>query len=127
MGSAANAPALDHVQIAAPAGCEDAARGFYGELLGLTEIEKPMRLRPGGGVWFGLAGAQLHVGVDEQFVPAAKAHPALRVGTTQLDALAARLAAGHARLEWDHKIDGVRRFFTFDPWGNRLELLAVDG
>ena len=128
MGSAAHTPALDHVQVAAPAGCEDAARGFYGELLGLIEIEKPVRLRPGGGVWFLLAaGAQLHVGVDERFVPAAKAHPALRVGAMQLDALAARLAAGHAPVEWDHEIEGVRRFFTFDPWGNRLELLAVDG
>ena len=122
MGSA---PALDHVQIAAPAGCEAQARSFYGGLLGLAEVDKPAALRDRGGVWFSLSGAQLHIGVAEPFVAAAKAHPALRVAPTQLDALAQRLAETGARVVWDHELPGVRRFFTADPWGNRLELLAV--
>ena len=74
-------PVLDHVQVAAPAGCEGQARRFYGALLGLDEVEKPEALRTRGGVWFALGGgAQLHVGVvSEGFVAALKAHPALRL------------------------------------------------
>jgi catechol 2,3-dioxygenase-like lactoylglutathione lyase family enzyme len=125
---------LDHVQIAAPPGCERAARGFYGELLGLPELPKPDGLQGGGGVWFvqgggGVwfaAGAQeLHVGVAEAFEPARKAHPGLRVDSeTALDALAGALATAGAAVEWDDRIPGRRRFFTRDPWGNRVELLA---
>jgi catechol 2,3-dioxygenase-like lactoylglutathione lyase family enzyme len=111
-------PELDHVQVAAPPGCEAAAREFYGELLGLAEVEKPDSLRGRGGAWF----EQLHVGVEEDFRPARKAHPALRV--ENLDELATRLAAAGKRVEWNEEIPGVRRFFTFDPWGNRVELLA---
>jgi catechol 2,3-dioxygenase-like lactoylglutathione lyase family enzyme len=110
---------LDHVQVAAPPGCEAEARRFYGELLGLTEVEKPEVLRGRGGVWFG----PLHVGVEEPFTPARKAHPALRVAAGELDALAARLAAAGCTVEWNEEITNVRRFFTFDPWGNRVELL----
>ena len=74
------APALDHVQVAAPPGCEPEARRFYGQLLGLVELEKPAPLRARGGVWFALGGgAQLHIGVEDPFAPARKAHPALRV------------------------------------------------
>lgn len=126
LGSADEPPALDHVQVCAPPGCEQAARRFYGDVLGLIEIEKPVRLRPQGGAWFALDGGQLHIGVSEPFVPARKAHPALRVDGTWLDALAARLSGAGATVEWDHQIDGVRRFFTVDPWGNRLEVLAVE-
>jgi catechol 2,3-dioxygenase-like lactoylglutathione lyase family enzyme len=111
---------LDHVQVAAPPGCEAEARRFYGELLGLAEVEKPEALRGRGGVWF----EPLHVGVEEPFAPARKAHPALRVSAAELDALAARLAAAGAPVEWDDAVPGVRRFYTADPWGNRLELLA---
>lgn len=127
MGSAVQPPALDHVQVAAPPGCEEAARRFYGELIGLPELEKPAQLRGRGGVWFSLSGAQLHVGVAERFVAADKAHAALRVSATRLDLLAEGLAEAGARVLWDHELQGVRRFFTFDPWGNRLELLAVAG
>ena len=109
---------LDHVQVAAPPGCEAAARAFYGELLGLEEVEKPQPLRGRGGVWF----RQLHVGVETDFTPARKAHPALAVG--DLDALALRLEAAGARVEWDGALPGVRRFYTSDPWGNRVELLG---
>jgi catechol 2,3-dioxygenase-like lactoylglutathione lyase family enzyme len=123
--SAVGAPALDHVQVAAPAGCEAQARRFYGELLGLAELDKPVALRERGGVWFALAGAQLHVGVAEPFTPARKAHPALRLaGNESLRALARRLEAGGAPIRWDDELAPVRRFFTEDPWGNRLELLA---
>ncbi len=116
--------ALDHVQVAAPPGCEQQARAFYGELLGLTEIDKPESLRADGGVWFEVGSDQLHIGVEDAFSPARKAHPALRVPPAGIDALATRLAAAGARVEWDHRLQMVRRFFTYDPWGNRLELLA---
>jgi catechol 2,3-dioxygenase-like lactoylglutathione lyase family enzyme len=119
-------PALDHVQVAAPAGCEARARWFYGELLGLDEVEKPSPLRGRGGVWFALAsGAQLHVGVADRFVAAAKAHPGLRVASVDaLEAVADRLRGGGAPVTWDEELPRVRRFFTADPFGNRLELLA---
>ncbi len=119
--------AIDHVALAAPPGCEAQAREFYGGLLGLAELEKPEPLRGRGGVWFALAAGQLHIGVEEPFSPARKAHPALRVPAAGLDALAARLAAAGAPVQSDDLIDGVRRFFTEDPWGNRLELLGADG
>jgi catechol 2,3-dioxygenase-like lactoylglutathione lyase family enzyme len=106
---------LDHVQVAAPPGCEAEARGFYGRLLGLPEIEKPERLKPRGGVWFECGAQQLHVGVAADFTPATKAHPAFV--TTELDALAERLTAAGVPVRWDDE-----RFFTEDPWGNRLEL-----
>jgi catechol 2,3-dioxygenase-like lactoylglutathione lyase family enzyme len=112
---------LDHVQVAAPPGCEAEARGFYGRLLGLAELEKPPALAARGGVWF----EHLHVGVEEDFFPARKAHPALRVGdSVQLSALAERLTLAGVPVHWDTEIPGVARFFTEDPWGNRLELLA---
>ena len=119
-------PALDHVQLAAPPGCEPAARRFYGELLGLAEMDKPEGLRDQGGAWFALDGAELHIGVDAAFAPASRAHPALRVPLPQLSELAARLADAGAPVTWDDRVPGVRRFFTADEWGNRLELLAVD-
>jgi catechol 2,3-dioxygenase-like lactoylglutathione lyase family enzyme len=107
---------LDHVQVAAPPGCEAQARRFYGDLL--AEVEKPEPLRGRGGVWF----EQLHVGVEEDFAPARKAHPALRA--EDLDALAERLGAAGAPVQWDEALPGVRRFYTADPWGNRVEVLA---
>jgi catechol 2,3-dioxygenase-like lactoylglutathione lyase family enzyme len=114
---------LDHVQVAAPAGSEDAARRFYGEVLGLPELEKPEALRARGGVWFACGAQQLHVGiVARDFAPATKAHPAL--SASDLDSIAARLTAAGAAVQWDDELAGVRRFFTTDPWGNRVELLA---
>jgi catechol 2,3-dioxygenase-like lactoylglutathione lyase family enzyme len=116
---------LDHVQVAAPVGCEAAARAFYGRLLGLSEIEKPERLRERGGVWFSVGVQQLHIGVADDFTPAAKAHPALAVGPRGLDRLARRLEAAGVALAWDEAIPGVRRCFCADPWGNRIELVAA--
>ncbi len=116
--------ALDHIQIAAPGGCEREARRFFGDLLGLVEIEKPAPLRQRGGVWFRVGDQQLHVGVAEPFVAARKAHPAFRVAPDELDSLADRFAAVGATVAWDQALGDVRRFFSEDPWGNRIELLA---
>ena len=104
--------------MAAPPGCEAAAREFYGSLLGLAEVEKPESLRGRGGVWF----QQLHVGVEEDFTPARKAHPALAV--QDIDSVASRLTAAGKRVEWDDALPGIRRFYTSDPWGNRVEVLG---
>jgi catechol 2,3-dioxygenase-like lactoylglutathione lyase family enzyme len=114
---------LDHVQLAAPPGCEEEARRFFGELLGLAELEKPEPLDGRGGVWFALGSQQLHVGVEDDHRPAVKAHPALSV--RDLDALAARLEAAGMPVEWDTSLPGVRRFYAADPWGNRIELVAA--
>ncbi|MCP3136276.1 VOC family protein [Pyxidicoccus xibeiensis] len=111
---------LDHVQLAMPRGEEAQGRAFYGALLGLKEVPKPPELAKRGGLWFELAdGRGLHLGVEEPFLPAKKAHPAFRV--TTLDALAERLlAAGHP-VKWDDSVPDVRRFHGADPFGNRLE------
>lgn len=116
---------LDHVQLAAPPGCEAEARRFFGDVLRLRELEKPEPLSARGGVWFALAdGRQLHIGVEEGFEPARKAHPAFRTGLAELDDLADALTHAGERVEWDESLPGYRRFYTVDPWGNRLELLA---
>ncbi len=118
---------LDHVQVAAPAGCEEDARRFYGDLLGLEELEKPPPLSVRGGVWFRVGAHELHVGVADRFAPATKAHPALRVAShTELERLAARLEEHGVEVRWADpaEIPGVPRFFVDDPWGNRIELLA---
>lgn len=115
---------IDHVQLAAPAGSEEDARRFYGHLLDLPELPKPERLRARGGVWFACGAHQLHVGIAEQFVPATKAHPALAVRADDLDRLAQRLIEAGCAVQWDDAIPGARRFYTADPWGNRIELVA---
>ena len=118
---------IDHVQVAAPADCEDAARAFYGALLGLEEIAKPPRLAARGGVWFRVGAQQLHIGVAAQFRPAAKAHPALRVSSREaLAQLAARLEQQGIEVSWAdaEEIPGSLRWYVHDPWGNRIELLV---
>jgi muramoyltetrapeptide carboxypeptidase len=115
---------LDHVQLAAPPGCEAEARRFYGELLGLQEIEKPAGVRSSDGVWFVVGAHELHVGVEEEFSPARKAHPGLSAAPDELDSLARRLSAAGVPVLWDDRLLDRRRFFTEDPWGNRLEILA---
>lgn len=111
---------IDHVQVAAPPGCEAEARAFYGTLLGLAELPKPEGLAARGGCWFRAGSQELHVGVEEPFSPARKAHPGLVAD--DLDALAERLAAEGIAVDWDEAIPGTRRFHTADPFGNRLEL-----
>lgn len=110
---------IDHAQVAAPVGCENAARAFYGALLGLEELPKPEPLRSRGGCWFRVGGQELHVGVEEPFAPALKAHPGFVVA--DLDALRDRLQGAGIATRDDDSIPGSSRFFTADPFGNRLE------
>jgi|SRR5262245_16329542 catechol 2,3-dioxygenase-like lactoylglutathione lyase family enzyme len=114
---------IDHVQVAGPPGCEPAARSFYGDLLGLREIPKPPGLSARGGVWFQLGEQELHVGVEPEFRPALKAHPAFRC--VDPDALAGALEQAGIPVTWDNDLPGVRRFYTADPFGNRLEVMAA--
>jgi catechol 2,3-dioxygenase-like lactoylglutathione lyase family enzyme len=110
----------DHVQLAIPAGGEDVARSFYGGLLGMTERPKPPALAARGGCWFDSGAAVLHLGVDDLFVPARKAHPAFLVA--DLDAVRAVLEpAGHDCVDGSGELPGVRRLHCHDPFGNRLE------
>ena len=115
---------IDHVQLAAPPGCENEARRFFGELLGLEEVEKPEPLRDRGGVWFEVGAQQLHVGVDPEFAPARKAHPAF--GVSGYGAVVARLRGAGIAVADDDRIPGVRRCYVDDPWENRIELVAVE-
>jgi len=117
---------IDHVQVAAPPGSEAEARWFYGELLGLAELTKPGPLQARGGVWFACGAHQLHVGIADPFAPALKAHPALAVAAAELDPLAAQLSEAGRQVRWDEEIPGTRRFFTDDPWGNRIELVGAE-
>ena len=112
---------LHHVQLAAPAGSEDALRTFYGGLLGLHEVPNPPFIAASGGVWFRSAGVELHLGVEEGFRPARKAHPGLLVD--DLDALVARLGSAGVEVVPDGDFPGFRRCYVADPVGNRLELL----
>jgi catechol 2,3-dioxygenase-like lactoylglutathione lyase family enzyme len=115
---------IDHVQVAVPPGSEAQCRAFYVETLGLPELPKPPVLAARGGIWVKAGSHELHCGVEADFQPARKAHPAFLVGA--LDALAARVeAAGHA-VKWDDTNPAVRRFFTHDPFGNRLEFVDVN-
>lgn len=115
---------LHHVQVSCPVGGEDAARAFYGRALGLSEVAKPPTLAARGGVWFRDPGLELHVGVEEDFAPARKAHPALLVD--DLDAVASCLTAAGYPVAWDGDLPGFRRFYTADGAGNRVELLQSD-
>ncbi len=116
---------LDHVQLAAPPGCEPEARRFFGELLGLSEVPKPQSLASRGGVWFSLGDQGLHVGVEDPFVPACKAHPALLVDPAALESLAGRLTGAGVEIVWDQELAPSRRFYARDPWGNRIELIGA--
>ncbi|MEK6541252.1 MAG: VOC family protein [Pseudomonadota bacterium] len=115
--------AIDHVQTAIPVGGEAAARGFYGALIGLTEIPKPADMAARGGCWFSVGDRQLHLGVEQDFVAAKKAHVALR--TDGLNALRDRLNAAGCVTTDDRPVDGRARFFTADPFGNRIEFIEA--
>ena len=116
---------LHHVQLAMPRGGEARARAFYADLLGLAEIPKPSNLVGRGGCWFRLGDRELHLGVEAEFRPATKAHPALLV--TDLDAVRARLAAAGVPIREDEPLPGYRRCYADDPFGNRLEFLQAAG
>ena len=116
---------LDHVQLAMPEGGEDEARRFYGDLLGLAEVPKPKNLAARGGCWFERGAARIHLGVEKNFQPARKAHPALLVD--DLRALAASLnAAGFATRDGE-PLEGYVRIDVNDPFGNRIELMQRAG
>lgn len=115
---------LNHVQVEAPQGCEEAARAFYGGLLGLAEIEKPAHLQRRGGVWFACGSQQIHLGVTSNFEPRRKGHPALEV--RHLSSWRTRLEAAHVPINDDEPLPGWSRFYISDPWGNRIELLERD-
>ena len=110
---------IHHIQIACPAGSEDALRAFYGGTVGLEEIAKPAALAVRGGVWFRVGAQELHCGIEDGFTPARKAHPAFAVD--EIEALAEAVAATGVEVVWDEQIPGVRRFHTTDPVGNRVE------
>ncbi|OIJ62972.1 VOC family protein [Streptomyces mangrovisoli] len=116
--------AVDHVQLAAPPGSEDLLRAFYVDVLGMTEVAKPPVLAARGGCWFRAGAAHLHLGIEEDFRPSAKAHPGLRV--TGIEEYAARLTARGATPAWDGDLPGHRRFYCLDPVGNRLEFLEPE-
>lgn len=115
---------IDHVQLAMPRGSEDRARSFYRDVLGMKEIPKPEPLAGRGGCWFASEEAQVHLGVEENFRPAKKAHPAMVV--EGLDEILAKCEEAGLASKPDVEIDGRRRVHVFDPFGNRLELIEAE-
>jgi catechol 2,3-dioxygenase-like lactoylglutathione lyase family enzyme len=113
--------AIDHVQLAMPSGEEEMARAFYGKVLGMREIAKPPELAKRGGCWFESRGVQIHLGVEADFRPARKAHPALRCA--DYEGLTTHLRVSGVEVTEDESIPGVRRCHIFDPFGNRIELI----
>jgi catechol 2,3-dioxygenase-like lactoylglutathione lyase family enzyme len=111
------------VQVAVPPGGLDKARTFYAGVIGLQELARPETMG-GAGAWFRAGSQELHVCEDDGFAPAARAHPALELDEAGLEALARRIDAAGATVRWDDRLPGVRRFYSFDPAGNRLEFLA---
>ena len=112
---------IDHIQLAIPTHSEDAHRAFWIGILGFSELEKPENLKPRGGAWFRLRTTEIHLGVETEFSPAKKAHPAFRV--PGLNDLADKLTLANYPVRWDNSIDGLHRFFTDDPSGNRIEFI----
>lgn len=112
---------IDHIQLAAPVGSEGQARDFYQGILALEEVEKPEELKKNGGVWFSNGHIDIHVGVENTFVPAKKAHPALEVN--QIEEFSAFLQEKGLEIQVDNKLPGAKRFYLHDPFGNRLEFL----
>lgn len=112
---------IDHVQLAMPAGEEARAREFYGHLLGFAEVTKPPQLVERGGCWFENGEVRIHLGVEPEFHPAKKAHPALLVAG--LKDLVGQLRAAGYSVEGDEPLPGVDRIYASDPFGNRIELI----
>ncbi|MEN1934148.1 VOC family protein [Paenibacillus sp. 102] len=112
---------IDHVQVAAPVGCEEEARDFYGHKIGLEEIPKPEELRKRGGCWFRCGNQEIHIGVEQSFSPAKKAHPAFYVH--KIDEFKKKLVEQGIQVIDDHARLDVIRFYASDPFGNRLEFM----
>lgn len=115
---------LHHLQLAIPLGAEDSARAFYTGVLGLREIPKPPHLARRGGVWFELGALQLHLGVEDDFRPARKAHPALLV--EDLAGMIERCRQAGVPIVTDEPLPGFDRVYVADPFGNRIELLEPE-
>ena len=109
------------MQLAAPSGCESLARHFYVDILRMQEIEKPEELRKRGGAWFQCGTHQIHVGIDSNFTPAKKAHPAIQV--KNLEKLKEIIMNQGISVQEDELLPGAKRFYVDDPFGNRLEFL----
>jgi catechol 2,3-dioxygenase-like lactoylglutathione lyase family enzyme len=116
--------ALHHLQLAIPPGSEDACRAFYIGILGMTEIAKPSELAKRGGLWLRADALEIHLGVEEDFRPARKAHPGIM--TSDIDDLSRHLESSGVDISWDSGFPGFRRFYALDNNGNRLEFLAPD-
>ena len=116
---------LHHVQVSCPPGGEDQARRFYGDALGIPEVAKPPALAARGGCWFRGDAIEIHVGVEDGFTPARKAHPAILV--EDVESTAERVAGHGFPVTWDDKFSGYRRFHTVDGNGNRVEVLGTLG
>jgi catechol 2,3-dioxygenase-like lactoylglutathione lyase family enzyme len=114
---------IDHVQLAAPPGCEAAARKFFVDVLGMAELTKPAALQSRGGIWLQCGMHQIHIGVQNAFQPATKAHPAIRV--LDMAALRTRLKKHNIAVNEDDAIIGLDRFYISDPFGNRLEFVEA--
>ena len=113
--------AIHHVQLAMPPGGEAAARHFYGGLLGIPEVVKPPHLAGRGGCWFERGALKIHLGAEQGFRPARKAHPAFTV--SDLPELLGRLQAAGCIVTEDEPLAGYDRHFIADPFGNRIELM----
>lgn len=116
--------AIDHVQLAMPPGEEEKARAFYAGVLGLQEIPKPLELAARGGAWFRDGGVAVHLGVDQHFRPATRAHPAFRCD--DLAALLKRLMEHGSEIVRGDSLEGRAHFYVMDPFGNRIELIEDD-
>jgi extradiol dioxygenase family protein len=114
---------LHHFQLSIPAGGEAESRNFWGNTLGMTELVKPAVLAACGGCWFRGGGVEVHLGVEKDFIPARKAHPAILV--TDLAAFATHLQTSGIKVNWDDNFPGFHRFYSSDPFGNRLEFLEA--
>ena len=113
--------AIDHIQLAAPKDSEETARKFFKDILGLNEVEKPEMLKTNGGVWFSYGNCHIHIGIEEPFLPAKKAHPAFEVKNSE--ALKKHLIANEIDVTEDNRIPNAKRFHFFDPFGNRIEII----
>lgn len=112
---------IDHVLLAAPTGSEERAREFFGKILGMKEIPKPANLAKRGGVWFKCGDQEIHIGIQKDFIPAKKAHPAFSV--ENLQELRRELLHKGIKVTEDEPLEGAERFFVQDPFGNRIEFV----
>ena len=119
-----NLVAIDHVQLAMPKGGEEKARAFYSGILGMTELVKPEALTKRGGAWFQAGSVQIHLGIEDDFRPAKKAHVALAFRNAAT--FRTKLSSSSYRVQDDNLIPGVKRFYTDDCFGNRIEFIELE-